>query len=140
MSARSRSSRYLFTWPARVYYEDTDAGGVVFYANYLKYLERARTEWLRSIGISQQQLVKEMDALFAVVNIQGNYRKPARLDDALTVTVDISGAGRSSLTFIQEIRRDADDLLLFDGSVKVACLTSAFKPRSIPEEIRKHFG
>lgn len=134
------SSRYAFTWPVRVYYEDTDAGGVVFYANYLKYLERARTEWLRSLGISQQRLVEEIDALFAVVSVQGNYRKPARLDDSLTVTVNITDVGRSSLTFIQEIRRDADDVLLFDGAVKVACLTSAFRPRSIPDDIRKHLG
>lgn len=125
-----------FSFPARVYYEDTDSGGVVYYANYFRFLERARTEWLRSLGISQDELARSDDAVFAVVQVTGNYRLPARLDDLLNITADIVDIGRSSLTFAQQILRD-DGELLFHGEVRVACLTaSGFKPRAIPEHIR----
>lgn len=125
-----------FSFPARVYYEDTDSGGVVYYANYFRFLERARTEWLRSLGISQDELARSDDAVFAVVQVTGNYRLPARLDDLLNITADIVEIGRSSLTFAQQILRD-DGELLFHGEVRVACLTaSGFKPRAIPEHIR----
>lgn len=130
-----------FTWPVRVYYEDTDAGGVVFYANYLKYLERARTEWLRSLGFDQSLLIETADALFAVVSVNARYRQPARLDDELDVGVLIADSGRSSIGFIQEIHRKRDGVLLFSAEVKVACLSaSAFKPRAIPQEIREMLG
>lgn len=129
------SSEY-FVFPVRVYYEDTDAGGVVFYANYLKFMERARTEMLRELGFMQQQLAAEEDALFAVVKVTLNYRRPARLDDALEVGARVTSMGRSSMVFEQFIRR-ADGELLCDGEIRVACLTAAFKPRSIPEAIRK---
>lgn len=125
-----------FVFPVRVYYEDTDAGGVVFYANYLKYMERARTELLRSFGFDQHLLAVEDDALFAVVKVTVNYRRPARLDDALEVSARVTHLGRSSMVFEQSIRR-GDGELLCDGEVRVACLTAAFKPRSIPESIRK---
>ena len=124
-----------------MYYEDTDAGGVVFYANYLKYLERARTEWLRSMGFEQQRMIEEQDALFAVVSIEGNYRKPARLDDELAVTVEVEASGRSSLLFRQRVVRKQDDMLLFDGTVKVACLTaSTFRPQAILANVREKFS
>lgn len=135
-SSESRTEPFLF--PVRVYYEDTDAGGVVFYANYLKFMERARTEWLRHLGFEQHRLASEDDAVFAVVKVTLNYRKPARLDDLLEVGARVTETGRSSLVFEQFIRRVADGALLCDGEVRVACLTaSTFKPRSIPDSIRK---
>lgn len=128
----------FFIFPARVYYEDTDAGGVVFYANYLKYMERARTEWLRHLGFEQQRLAAEQDLVFAVVKATVNYRKPARLDDLLDIGVRLVDAGRSSLVFEQFVRRQADDIVLADGEIRAACLTATgFKPRSIPDDIRK---
>ena len=127
-----------FVFPVRVYYEDTDAGGVVFYANYLKFMERARTEWLRSLGFEQHAMAAEDDAVFAVVKVTLNYRRPARLDDLLEVGARVTETGRSSIVFEQFIRRVADGEILSDGEVRVACLTaSAFKPRSIPEHLRK---
>jgi acyl-CoA thioester hydrolase len=127
-----------FGIPVRVYYEDTDAGGVVFYANYLKYMERARTEWLRSLGVEQQQLIETEDALFAIVNVNINYRKPARLDDLLRVTVRIDEIGHGSLMFHQQVIRDADNVVLCEGAVRAACLSaSRFRPRAIPAFIMK---
>ncbi len=135
MSSLNSSSGF-FIHPVRVYYEDTDAGGVVFYANYLKFMERARTEWLRAAGFSQQQLAADDDLVFAVVRVAVNYRKPARLDDMLEVGARVTESGRSSITFEQFIRRDGQ--LLADGEVRVACLSAgAFKPRSIPDTLRK---
>lgn len=135
--SRETSDKEFFTFPVRVYYEDTDAGGVVFYANYLKYMERARTEWLRALGFEQQRLAADEDALFAVVKVTLNYRRPARLDDLLEVGARVTEMGRSSIVFEQFVRRAADDTVLAEGEVRVACLTNAFKPRSIPEAIRK---
>lgn len=127
----------FFIFPARVYYEDTDAGGVVFYANYLKYMERGRTELLRSLGFEQQQLAADSDLVFAVVKVTVNYRKPARLDDLLEVGARVTDVGRSSLVFEQFVRRASDQVVLADGEVRAACLTGAgFKPRSIPQSIR----
>lgn len=127
-----------FVFPVRVYYEDTDAGGVVFYANYLKFMERARTEWLRSLGFEQHELAAEDDAVFAVVKVTLNYRKPARLDDLLEVGARVTEFGRSSIVFEQFIRRVSDGAVLADGEVRVACLSAAaFKPRAIPEHLRK---
>lgn len=132
------NSRETFIHPVRVYYEDTDAGGVVFYANYLKFMERARTEWLRALGFSQHALARDEDLVFAVVKVALNYRKPARLDDELHVGARVTSIGRSSIVFEQFVRRAADDELLCDGEVRVACLgAAAFKPRAIPDTIRK---
>ncbi|MDX1443924.1 MAG: tol-pal system-associated acyl-CoA thioesterase [Gammaproteobacteria bacterium] len=129
-----------FSIPVRVYYEDTDAGGVVFYANYLKFMERARTEWLRSMGVEQQQLIETEDALFAIVNVNINYRKPARLDDLLNVTVRIDDIGHSSIMFHQQVIRESDNTVLVEGSVKAACLSaSKFRPRAIPSFIKERF-
>lgn len=127
----------FFIFPARVYYEDTDAGGVVFYANYLKFMERARTELLRTLGFEQQQLAAVDDLVFAVVKVTVNYRKPARLDDQLEVGARVVDVGRSSLVFEQFVRRASDQVVLADGEIRAACLTAAgFKPRSIPQSIR----
>jgi len=117
----NRSSNQ-FIWPVRVYYEDTDAGGVVYYANYLKFMERARTEWLRSIGHEQDQMLERDGIIFAVRSVQVEYHLPARFNDALEVSSCLVAKGRASLTFHQEIRRAADAQLLCDGKVRVACV------------------
>ena len=125
-----------FVWPARVYYEDTDAGGVVYYANYLKFLERARTEWLRSLGFDQRDLMREAGILFAVRRVQIDYLLPARFDDELRIEAAIEQASRVSLTFAQRIVRDPDTVLC-TASVKVVCLDSeTFRPTAIPDAIR----
>src|SRR5882757_6557251 len=95
-----------FDWPLRVYYEDTDAGGIVFYANYLKFFERARTEWLRACGVDQNRLAAETGALFIVRSTSVDYRAPARLDDLVTVVSRIERIGRASVDFVQEAQRD----------------------------------
>ena len=94
-----------FSWPVRVYWEDTDGGGIVYYANYLRFLERSRTEWLRSLGFSQQALAREPGVLFAVVNVSVQYRRPARLDDELIVTCEPRADGSVCISFAQRILR-----------------------------------
>ena len=123
-----------FFWPVRVYWEDTDAGGVVFYANYLKFMERARTEWLRSLGYEQDGLIRHEGVLFAVRRVELDFKGPARLDDALRVSARIIRRGKASLTFHQEVRKvDQTNTLLCSGHVKVACLDARrFRPHSIP--------
>ena len=92
-----------FRWPVRVYYEDTDNGGVVYYANYLKFMERARTEWLRSLGLEQDQLIREQGIIFAVTSVQVDYLKPALFNQLLSVSAEIIETGKASLTFKQEV-------------------------------------
>ena len=92
----------IFQWPVRVYWEDTDAGGIVFYANYLKFFERARTEWLRSLGLEQHRLKEQSGGMFVVTDTTVRYRRPARLDDELLVTARLSDSGRASLTMVQQ--------------------------------------
>ena len=111
-----------FIWPVRVYYEDTDAGGLVYHANYLKYMERARTEWLRSIGYEQDRLLEQDGIVFAVHSLQVGYHRPARFNDALEVSAALANKGRASLIFRQEIRRTADSRLLCDGEIRIACM------------------
>jgi acyl-CoA thioester hydrolase len=124
-----------FSWRARVYWEDTDGGGVVYYANYLKFMERARTEWLRALGHSQAELAEEFGFVFAVVEVKVNYRRPARLDDELTVTCLPVPEGRASIRFKQVIRKGADTLA--DGEVRVACVDAkSFRPRALPDFIK----
>jgi acyl-CoA thioester hydrolase len=124
-----------FSWRARVYWEDTDGGGVVFYANYLKYMERARTEWLRSMGHAQSELAQQHGLVFAVVEVKLNYRKPARLDDELDISCLPVPEGRASIRFRQTIRRG--DTVLVDGEVRVACVDAkTFRPRGLPEFIK----
>jgi acyl-CoA thioester hydrolase len=127
-----------FHWAVRVYYEDTDAGGVVFYANYLKFFERARTEWLRASGVGQQQLSDMHQAMFVVKSTAVDYHQPAKLDDELKLTVKVEKLGRASVQFLQEAWRmnAADPQLLATGRIKVGCVDSrTFKPRPIPEHV-----
>ncbi|MEJ1439036.1 MAG: tol-pal system-associated acyl-CoA thioesterase [Candidatus Sedimenticola sp. (ex Thyasira tokunagai)] len=124
-----------FIWPVRVYYEDTDSGGVVYYANYLKFMERARTEWLRQLGFEQDELLEKEGILFAVRRVAVDYLRPARFNDELLVSASISKQGRASLTFQQEIRM-ADGQTLCRGEVQVAALDAVrFRPVSLPVTI-----
>jgi acyl-CoA thioester hydrolase len=121
----------IFSHTTRVYWEDTDAGGVVFYANYLKFFERARTEWLRALGVGQQALREATGAIFVVSDTQVSYRRPARLDDVLRVTVSLREAGRASLKVHQEAWRG--DELLADSRIRIGCVDAAsFRPVRIP--------
>jgi len=124
----------VFSWPTRVYWEDTDAGGVVYHAQYLAFLERARTEWMRARGHGQDRLRTEHDLVFAVRAMRIDFRLPARLDDALQVTVALRECRRASLVLAQSIRRG--DALLLDAEVRVAALSAeGFKPRPIPQPL-----
>ncbi|WP_051294020.1 tol-pal system-associated acyl-CoA thioesterase [Pseudoduganella violaceinigra] len=122
-----------FTWEVRVYYEDTDAGGIVYYANYLKFFERARTEWLRSLGVNQDILLRDHDAMFVVKNVSADYQAPARLDDVIKLTLRIAKLGRASIQFEQEAW--CGDRLLNTAHVKVGCVDSALRPRAVPDAV-----
>ncbi len=126
-----------FFWQARVYWEDTDAGGIVYYANYLRFLERARSEWLRSRGISQRALALEPGIVFSVIALQARYRRPARLEDLLAISCEPARQGGASIGFEQSIRLErSDGELLLTASVRVACLDAAtLKPRRLPAVI-----
>ena len=124
----------LFQWPLRVYWEDTDAGGVVFYANYLRFFERARTEWMRSMGFSQEKMRTAAGAMFVVSDTAVQYLRPARLDDELTVSVALVEAGRASLDLLQVARRDGVDLAR--GRIRIGCVDAiTLRPRRMPAEI-----
>ncbi len=131
----------VFTWAARVYWEDTDGGGIVYYANYLRFLERARTEWLRSLGHSQQELARTPGILFAVAGLAIEYLRPARLDDELTITCEPGLERATMLRFAQRIlRRDAevgaaaDTNLLVEADVRVVCVDArTLKPKKLPD-------
>jgi acyl-CoA thioester hydrolase len=132
----------VFSWPARVYWEDTDGGAIVYYANYLRFLERSRTEWLRSHGHSQQQLAAEAGILFTVVSIQVDYRSPARLDDELEITCEPRPEGAASLRFAQRVYRKAAGgaapVPLVEADVRVACVDArTLKPRRLPQFLRE---
>ncbi|HYK15255.1 MAG TPA: tol-pal system-associated acyl-CoA thioesterase [Burkholderiales bacterium] len=123
-----------FIWPVRVYYEDTDAAGVVFYANYLKFMERARTEWLRSLGFEQTTLMHEHNVVFVVRSLAVEYLRPAVFNDALEITVTLTGTRGSLLEISQAVRRG--QRVLVSGDVRVACVnTQSFKPVRIPAAI-----
>jgi len=123
-----------FRHTLRVYWEDTDAGGVVFYANYLKFFERARTEWLRALGFGQQALRERTGAIFVVTDTQVRYRAPARLDDLLDVTVDLRAGGRASMMIAQQAWRGS--ALLAEGDIRIGCVDAGtFRPRRIPTEL-----
>ena len=125
-----------FVWPVRVYWEDTDAGGIVFYANYLKFFERARTEWLRSLGIGQHGLRETTGGMFVVIETSVRYLKPARLDDELSVTAEIKEWGRASLIMAQQARRTAPDELLCEGTIRIGWVgASDLQPARIPPQI-----
>ena len=120
-----------FDWTVRVYYEDTDAGGIVFYANYLKFFERARTEWLRALGVGQQELLDAEGAAFVVRSAALDYHAPARLDDVLTIRTMVDKLGSASVRFTQQAWKD--ELLLTTAAVKVGCVDLAtMRPRSLP--------
>lgn len=128
----------VFSWPARVYWEDTDGGAVVYYANYLRFLERARSEWLRAQGYSQSTLAQEPGILFTVVSLQIEYRAPARLDDELEISCEPAAEGQASLRFAQRISRRAASggapQLLAEASVRVACVDArTLRPKRLPE-------
>ena len=121
-----------FSWPVRVYWEDTDAGGVVFYANYLKFFERARTEWLRGLGQSQQALREQTGAIFIVSHTAVRHLAPARLDDELRITVQLTDCGRASMSFAQQAW--CGPRLLAEGTIRVGCVdASSWRPRRIPD-------
>ena len=128
------SQRPNFSCAFRVYWEDTDAGGVVYYANYLKFMERCRTEWLRKMGIDQLRLRAERAIQFAVVDVTVAFKKPAFLDDEITVTAELRRLGGATIDFAQTIRRG--DLELIDAGARVACLDSvSLKPCAIPKDL-----
>jgi acyl-CoA thioester hydrolase len=134
MNAAEPSETAAFQHRLRVYWEDTDAGGVVFYANYLKFFERARTEWLRALGVQQQALREATGAIFIVTDTRVRYRAPARLDDELTVTVALRQRGTASMTIAQQAWRG--DRLLAEGEIRIGCVDAGtFKPRRIPSEV-----
>ena len=128
-----------FRWASRVYWEDTDGGGIVYYGNYLRFLERARTEWLRSLGFSQLELAKEPGVMFAVVSLNIEYRRPARLDDQLVITCEPAVEGAATIRFAQQIYRGVDveltkDVLLVEASVRVACIDArTLRPKRLPD-------
>lgn len=125
-----------FSITQRVYYEDTDAGGIVYYVNYLKFMERARTERLRALGYFQARLA-EQGVLFVVRSSEARYLAPARLDDLLLISAEIEQLQRASLCFVQEVRRAEDNQLLCAGRFQVACVRAEdFKPQAIPAEVR----
>ena len=129
-----------FVHRSRVYYEDTDSGGIVYYVNYLKFMERARTECLRELGFAQSQLAGE-NLLFVVHSAEARYHAPARLDDEILISAEVIELNRVSLRFRQQIRRAADNVLLCEGQFLIACVRAdSLKPRAIPEALRTAFA
>ena len=123
-----------FDFPIRVYWEDTDAGGIVFYANYLKFFERARTEWLRAAGVEQQRLREQTGVMFVVADTRLRDLAPARLDDLLTITVEPEPAGRASLVVHQRALRG--DTLLCEGEIRIGCVRAHdLKPQRLPDAV-----
>lgn len=126
----------IFHWPVRVYYEDTDAGGVVFYANYLKFYERARTEMLRAMGFEKDKLINDQAVIFVVRSVQLDYLKPARFNEMLNVTASLSRVKSASLSFEQTITRN--DELLNTATIRIACLDSDnLRPKLIPDALKQ---
>lgn len=123
-----------FQWKLRVYWEDTDAGGIVFYANYLKFFERSRTEWLRNLGVEQQRLKEATGGMFVVVQTSVKYLRPARLDDELMVTARLQECGRASMTIEQQAL--LEDELLCEGTIRIGWVNStSMQPARIPQNI-----
>ena len=128
-----------FALPVRVYYQDTDAGGVVFHGGYLSFFERARTEWLRQLGFDVRQLAEHDGVLFIVRELRMNYLRPAQVDDLLTVTAAIENLGRAQFTLDQRVLRGAD--LLVQGSVNLACVSvQGLKPARVPPRVHAALG
>ena len=128
-----------FTWPVRVYFEDTDVGGVVYYANYLRYLERARSEWLRTMGFDQSRLMQDTGLGFAVRSVAAEYLRPARLDDELRVSCGIKMLGRAQIVFEQSIERGTETLLT--ATIRLACMDLARgRAVAVPQDIYDQFA
>lgn len=137
---RAQHEATSFRHHCRVYYEDTDAGGIVYYVNYLKFMERARTERLRHLGYAQSQLAGE-NLLFVVHSAEARYHAPAKLDDEIFVTAEVVELNRASLRFRQQVRRTTDEALLCEGRFVVACVRADnLKPCAIPEALRAAFA
>ena len=136
----ARAGAVEFTWPVRVYYEDTDAAGVVYHGNYLKYMERARTEWLRALGFSQQRLREEEGILFVVTAMSICFRRPARFDEQLNVTSRINNMNAASMNFTQAVHNGSAEPVC-TAEVAIACLDAVtMKPRRIPGAIKEEFS
>jgi acyl-CoA thioester hydrolase len=145
------SAGVIFQWPVRIYWEDTDAGGIVFYANYLKFFERSRTEWLRSLGIAQQRLKDESGGLFVVTQTSIRYHRPARLDDELIVTASLIETGRASLIIKQQALLKTEqtnltpnagqaDTLLCEGTIRIGWVDAAsLRPTRMPASLYARF-
>lgn len=128
-----------FAVPVRIYWEDTDAGGVVYYANYFRFMERARTEWLRALGFDQAALARDPGVVFVVAGAEARFHRPARMDDALTVSVSVLERGGTRIRFEQLIRRGEE--VLVTGHIDAACVDAAsFRPRRIPDPILEALG
>lgn len=126
----------VFEFPVRVYYEDTDAGGVVYHATYLNFMERARTEWLRAAGFEQDELRERDGVIFAVNDLSISYRRPARFNDALRVTARLNEARGARLRLTQQVIRQNDNEILADAAVQVVCLDAErFRPVAVPSNI-----
>ena len=131
-------NKNIFSLPIRVYFQDTDAGGVVYHANYLNFMERARTEWLRTQGYSNAGLMKEFGSVFVVRSLKLDYLKPALLDDLLEVTAQIKDVGRSRISLAQTVRRGEE--VLTEAEVHLVCvLLESFRPVSVPEVLREQW-
>ncbi|HDK37754.1 MAG TPA: tol-pal system-associated acyl-CoA thioesterase [Thiolapillus brandeum] len=125
-----------YRFPVRVYYEDTDAAGIVYYANYFRFMERARTEWLRELGFEQDEVRQQHGVVFVVRSATANYRAPAKFNDLLWVTVGMNQHSRTAMTIEQNIYRQKDDRLLCKGEISIVCVDSdSFRPRPIPAAI-----
>lgn len=128
----------LFTWPVRVYFQDTDAGGVVYHASYVNFMERARTEWLRTHGYSNAGLMKEFGVVFVVRSMKLDYLRPALLDDLLDVTAQVKDIGRSRITLLQSVQR-GDEVLTEAEVHLVSVALDTFKPVRVPEALRSQW-
>jgi len=129
----------LFSWPVRVYYEDTDSAGVVYYANYLRFLERARTEWLRALGFEQNELAAQHQVVFVVRSVAIEYLKPSLFNDRLQVTVELAKVSASQILVAQRVMRENEELVT--AEVKVVCVNAAtFRPVKIPKAIITKIG
>jgi acyl-CoA thioester hydrolase len=132
------SQAAIFTFPVRVYYEDTDAAGIVYYANYLKFAERARTEWLRALGVEQQRLREESGVGFVVRKVTAAFFAPAKLDDLLTIASEVSDIRKVGLSMRQTISRDDTKLVTLE--VDLACVDGKMKPARMPDAVKKALG
>lgn len=135
MVAAASDNRAKFNWQVRVYYEDTDSGGVVYHSNYLNFMERARTEWLRHLGFEQTYLKDELKVIFVVHSMQIAFKKPAKFNDLLTVSSELASIGRGSFEFSQLICLNQQNLV--EAQVKVACVDAiTFRPTAIPQQLK----